>query len=518
MRVLSKYESQEIDKMAPVNFHIPLGYMMENAGAGVGRAIVEDLTQCGIPNDDKSVLFVCGVGNNGADGVVAARHVFEQNIPVKIFISGQLDNGSKLFTEQLRIAKSIGIFIITTLDDIQWHRVACIVEGLVGMGGTGDLREPIQILLHHIEEQSKTFHIPLWAIDVPAGLQVNTGLVSPGTLHYDHTITFGAPKIGHYLYPGKTYTGTLHVMPLGIPWEKNLSVFAADKTNEHHGETYLLDTALCKRVIKPRIIQAHKGTNGSTLIIGGSPGMIGAPILAVEGAVHSGAGKSSVAVPLQCLPIVQGKAMPEVMTGAFDTLDQLLCLTDGKDAVAIGPGIGRSEATCALVNEYITHYEGPLVIDADALYALGELKENDFPIKDKVSYIMTPHLGEFSRLTGQSISYIQEHYIELARAFARTYSIVLVLKGIPSLVALPNGTVYINSRGNAGMGTGGMGDVLTGVIAAFISQGYSLEESALLGTYVHSKSADNLYESEAFGYTPSDVSAGIGRVITELLN
>ena len=272
---------------------------------------------------------------------------------------------------------------------------------------------------------------------------------------------------------------------------------------------------------------AHKGINGNTLIIGGSSDMVGAPMLAAEAAVHSGAGKVTLGVPDTIKQVVQGRIIPEVMVTSIDENESLY---DGRQVVAIGPGLGRTTDIPDVVNQAIDSCEGALVIDADALYALGHVGSVDkdalrdghiesvYKVQKNLPYcVMTPHLGEFSRLIDLPIKWIERHYITLARAFAKAHQVVLVLKGIPSVVALPDGTVYVNTIGNAGMGTGGMGDVLTGIIAGFISQGYSLQDGAILGVYVHSRSADILSDTKTWGYTPSDVSTSIGCVISELL-
>ena len=234
-----------------------------------------------------------------------------------------------------------------------------------------------------------------------------------------------------------------------------------------------------------------------------------------------------VDIPHQAAQIVQGRIIPEVMVTSTEANQAML---EGRQVVAMGPGLGRTCDVPDFVDSILDSYEGPLVLDADALYALGHVGSVDkdalrdgeiesvYMVERDLPYcVMTPHLGEFSRLIDLPIKWIERHYITLARAFAKAHQVVLVLKGIPSVVALPDGTVYINTIGNAGMGTGGMGDVLTGVIAGFVSQGYSLQDSAVLGVYVHSRSADILSDTKSWGYTPSDVSASLGCVISELL-
>lgn len=506
MRIITKEEAQFMDQEIPKRFGIPLLLLMENAGRDVADEISHFLRE-----EEKKgpVLFLCGVGNNGADGLVAARHLQERGFRSLIYIQGDLDKASFLFVQQFEIIKAMGIEIITSFEDISWHTISLIVEGLMGTGFKGEMRPSMQKLLAALQtiRQEKDV-VPLWAIDIPAGIEANTGKVAHGTLSYDRVITFGASKVGMHLYPGKEYCGQVIIRPLGAPWQVVL---------EKKG-IYSLDRTLAKTLLPKRSPNAHKGTNGFALLIGGSKGMIGAPIMASEACFHVGAGKIQLSVPKECADTVAIKVMPEIMIQGFTSNEQLLNFSEGKRAIAIGPGMGRSEVTQVLIQDFIKDSKGPLVVDADGLYALGKMNSawiRNFHKKETLP-IFTPHLGEFSRLTGKSISEIQEHYIEIAKEFAQTYQVVLVLKGIPSLVALPDGNVFINMLGNSGMGTGGMGDTLTGVITGLLAQGLSSKEAALLGVYLHSASADSLHEKMAWGYTPSQVGQGIAYELTNL--
>ena len=431
----------------------------------------------------------------------------EQGVPAQIVLVGDINKCSDLFAVQIERCKAMGCSIDMYDEFNDWSNVAIAVEGIMGTD-----------ILNDIDTMRSQYNFDLWAIDVPAGLDATTGHVAEGTLTYDYTVTFGAIKQGLLLYPGKAVGGTAVVAPLGAPWQQVLG---------ERVRTITIDSDLAEKIINYRTPMAHKGVNGNTLIIGGSNDMIGAPILAAEAAVHSGAGKVTLAVPKIIKQIVQSRVIPEVMVTSTETNKELF---DCRQVVAMGPGLGRTREICDLVDHILEAYEGALVLDADALYALGHvgcvnkdaLRDGDiesaYTVERELPYcVMTPHLGEFSRLIDLPIKWIERHYITLAREFAKAHQVILVLKGIPSIVALPDGTVYVNTIGNAGMGTGGMGDVLTGVIAGFISQGYSLQDSAILGVYVHSRGADILNETKSWGYTPSDVSASLGFVVSELL-
>ncbi|MCC2155610.1 NAD(P)H-hydrate dehydratase [Veillonella fallax] len=521
MQILTTEDARYIDQEVPKQLGVSLEILMENAGRGIVDALWGQYDLFSLDNArsiNSFVLFICGTGNNGADGLVAARHLLEQGVPVQIVLVGDTSKCSDLFAVQLERCEAMG-GIIDTYDEFNdWSNVAIAVEGIMGTGLTGRLRDLTIDVLHDIDTMRSQYNFDLWAIDVPAGLDASSGQISEGTLTYDYTVTFGAIKQGLLLYPGKAIGGTAIVAPLGAPWQHVL----VDRDS-----TITIDSDLAETLINYRVPMAHKGVNGNTLIVGGSSDMVGAPMLAAEAAVHSGAGKVTLGVPDTIKQVVQGRIIPEVMVTSIDENESLY---DGRQVVAIGPGLGRTTDIPDVVNQVIDSCEGALVIDADALYALGHVGSVDkdalrdghiesvYKVQKNLPYcVMTPHLGEFSRLIDLPIKWIERHYITLARAFAKAHQVVLLLKGIPSVVALPDGTVYVNTIGNAGMGTGGMGDVLTGIIAGFISQGYSLQDGAILGVYVHSRSADILSDTKTWGYTPSDVSTSIGCVISELL-
>ena len=521
MQILTTEDARYIDQEVPKQLGVSLEILMENAGRGIVDALWGQYDLFSLDNArsiNSFVLFICGTGNNGADGLVAARHLLEQGVPVQIVLVGDTSKCSDLFAVQLERCEAMGCIIDMYDEFNDWSNVAIAIEGIMGTGLTGRLRDLTIDVLHDIDTMRSQYNFDLWAIDVPAGLDASSGQISEGTLSYDYTVTFGAIKQGLLLYPGKAIGGTAIVAPLGAPWQHVL----VDRDS-----TITIDSDLAETLINYRVPMAHKGVNGNTLIVGGSSDMVGAPMLSAEAAVHSGAGKVTLGVPHTIKHVVQGRIIPEVMVTSIDENESLY---DGRQVVAIGPGLGRTTDIPDVVNQAIDSYEGALVIDADALYALGHVGSVDkdalrdghiesvYKVQKNLPYcVMTPHLGEFSRLIDLPIKWIERHYITLARAFAKAHQVVLVLKGIPSVVALPDGTVYVNTIGNAGMGTGGMGDVLTGIIAGFISQGYSLQDGAILGVYVHSRSADILSDTKTWGYTPSDVSTSIGCVISELL-
>ena len=337
MYSLTREASQHIDAYVPRHLHVPLEVLMENAGRGIADALV-DVEGEHFHEDPFTgmVLFVCGVGNNGADGLVAARHLMEQRIPVTIALVGNVSHGSELFNKQLTMVRAMGIDIVSFESFSDWSRVHVVVEGLMGTGFQGELRESITSVLHDIDVERNQYGFSLWAIDVPAGVDATTGQASDYTLSYDTTVTFGSIKEGLLLYPGKSLAGTVIIAPLGVPWELALGSEAPFNTSH-----YVLYDRLASLELSDRMPQAHKGVNGNALIVGGSESMIGAPIMSAEAAVHGGAGKVSLAVPNSVRPIVQSKCIPEVMVLPLENLGSINL--QSYDVVAVGPGLGRTD-------------------------------------------------------------------------------------------------------------------------------------------------------------------------------
>ncbi len=545
MRLLSVKEAQFIDKQVEPIFHMPLLLLMENAGRGVAETITSTYDGSGI------VLFCLGVGNNGADGLVAARHLQEMGYQVAAYIVGHKEKASALWTQQFDLAQQMDIPIMfhpdgEDVNDTLFAGIGYVVEGLVGTGCNGDLRTDVQDVLAAIDEyrlfmdELHGLTIPVLAIDVPAGVNSNTGQIGAGTIAVDYTVTLGAVKQGLVLYPGRDYSGDILVKPLGLPWDRLLD-------NEDMEKTIWVTSDVVSNMLPLRGMTAHKGSHGHALLIGGSQGMYGAPVMSAAACVQAGAGKTTLATENEALSTIQALVMPEIMTKGYmlsnsnttvsnsnDSLSDLnkiestslddcvdICyLLKEKDVVAVGPGLGRREVTERVVQCILEQASGPVILDADALYTealLSYLARDREGRNNSLKIILTPHVGEFKKLTGLTVEEIEENRIEVARNYAEEKGVILVLKGVPTVVATPKGSVYVNSTGNPGMGTGGMGDVLTGIIAALVAQGMSPEEAAIAGVYVHGASADLLQEERPWGYTPSEVGLMIGFVLQELL-
>lgn len=266
-----------------------------------------------------------------------------------------------------------------------------------------------------------------------------------------------------------------------------------------------------------RMPMIHKGDNGHVLVVGGAKGMIGAPLLTSIASIYSGAGKTTLGLEESIYDETMQRSAYEVMGQVLPSEDNNISWDEvcyDKDVVAIGPGLGRKQLTATLIQDIAQNYGGPIVADADVLYT----DQIDSLFNREIPTIMTPHLGEFAKMTGLRTTYIERNRVQVAREYAKDNNIILVLKGAPTVIALGDGTVYINPTGNPGMATGGMGDVLTGVIAAFVAQGLPVEEAAIVGVYLHGLSADILMESTKIGYTASDVAKGIGMAINKVIS
>ncbi len=513
MELLSAEQGREIDRISNEGMGIPIALLMENAGRGISSIICE---QAAIQHS-RTAMFILGTGNNGADGLVAARHCVEMNITPTVFVCGEKDSPAELFAFHSKILErlSIPVKYISNEDELVLIKNALqektiVIDGLTGTGLQGTLRP----LMRQVAQAINACHATIISIDVPSGLHSNTGQVSEDTVKAHITVTMGNPKIGMYLHPGKEYCGNVIVKEIGgIP------------ANHLKGaKTYVSDLMHNKRLLPQRTPTSHKGTNGHVFIIGGQVGMIGAPIMAAHAAVASGAGKTTVGVKVGIADAVMQKLDPEVMCAILPDMplksytlsleEAILPYVQNKDVLAIGPGLGRDAIEKVFITALCSVYEGPIIVDADGLYALG--RDVSILSHREIPAIITPHVGEFSRLTGVGANAIEKDRVGIAREFALMHQLVLVLKGAPTVVAYPDGTVMVNDSGNPGMGTGGMGDVLTGVIAAIVGQGLTPEEGATLGVYLHGLSADICATKKKIGFTPSDVANHMGVAITKV--
>jgi NAD(P)H-hydrate epimerase len=367
---------------------------------------------------------------------------------------------------------------------------ALIVDALLGTGlkseVSGGYGETIDLI--------NAAGVPVVAVDIPSGIDAANGRVLGRAVRADLTVSFALAKLGNILQPGAELCGRLQVAEIGMPQ----AVVAAAPGCQ------FVDLACARELFRPRGAAAHKGVSGSCLIIAGSTGKSGAAAMAANSAVRTGAGLVTLAVPAGLNAVLEVKST-EAMTlpvgrreaGFFPAgaLAELLLAARGKDAVALGPGLGGKAATVYLVHSLIASLPGPLVLDADGLNAVAAAPELLLSRRGRIT-LLTPHPGEMARLAGCSIARVEADRIGCARDFASRFGVYLILKGARSIVAAPDGSIAINGSGNPGMATGGMGDVLTGVVAALVGQGYPPFDACQLGAFVHGYAADLLAEQK----------------------
>ena len=457
--------------------------LMEAAGCGVTQ-VLENLLG-GFQN--RRIVILCGKGNNGGDGFVVARHAAQNGATVQVFLAASptdIQGDARINLDRLPPD------IVKSADDIEAVQQAlanadAVCDALLGTGIQGSARGIYTDLINALASAK----CPIIAVDVPSGLNADTGQIEGPCAAATCTVTFALPRIGHFFYPGRTYCGRLHLFDIGIPD----SAIQGENLN-----TYLIDNRHCISLLPHRAPDAHKGDCGRVCILAGSVGLTGAAALTAKAALRGGAGLVTLGVPKSLNDILETK-VTEAMTLPLPEVKKARCLSlrarseiqrlfQKAQCVALGPGLGTHRETIALIRRLLHDLICPAVIDADALNALaGNIETLQ---SCPVPLVLTPHWGEFARLTKNNIADIRKNPIAAARKFASEMGVTIILKGAPTIVATPKGEAYINPTGNAGMATGGSGDVLTGLLAALIGQGLNVSDAARLAVYLHGLAGD----------------------------
>ena len=487
MKVVTAKEMQELDRRAEAEYGVSSLIMMENAGAAAVREMERYF-----PRLHRSrVGVVCGKGNNGGDGLVVARHLANRGAHVQVLLLAKKDEVKGDAGVNLGIAERAGIPLaeVTTARELQKHREALasadmIVDAILGTGLEGPARGIAADAIHLLNSLGR----PLVALDLPSGLGSDDGGIQDPCIRAALTVTFALPKRSLVLYPAARCAGEVRVVDIGIP-----RVLLQDSKLPVH----LTTQEEVRAALPPRDPEGHKGTYGHVLVLAGSPGKTGAAALCSLGALRVGAGLVTLALPEGLNDVMEIK-LTEVMTVglpeteertvAFEARDTLLALMEGKRVLALGPGLSTHPETVRLVAALVQAAKIPLVIDADGITALG--RQAEVLSKASVPVILTPHPGELSRLLWVSKEEVIEKRIPIAQKVTSTYNVHLVLKGARTVIAEPGGTVHINPTGNPGMATGGVGDVLTGIIAGLVSQGVAPVLAATTGVYLHGLAGD----------------------------
>lgn len=516
MKVVTAAEMRQIDKDTIEGVGIPGIILMETAGSEIVRAIEQHY-----PTAQRIGVFV-GKGNNGGDGLVIARQLAHIGREVQIFLVSPAESFTGEAFTNLDIAKNLELQIEEILTDavfIDTLRCDLLVDAIFGTGLRGAVREPVANVINSIND----LPIPILAVDLPSGLDADTGNPLGTCVQADRTVTIGLPKRGLLLHPGVELAGELEVVDIGFPKQ----VIDAQKIKVNW--TTEKDAAAW---IPPRSPASYKGSYGRVLVVAGSTGMTGAAALASEAALRVGAGLVTLAIPQSLNTILEVKLsevmtlpLPETEAGSLaesSTSTILEYAKKTKSLLAIGPGLSQHPETMTLVHQLVKENKEQglglrMVIDADGLNALAQATDLISLLGTEI--VLTPHPGEMARLTNIPISTLESNRIGTAEKFANQYGVTLVLKGAPTVTSNPNGETWVNSTGNAGMATAGMGDVLTGIIAGLMAQNMSSETAAVLGVYLHGLAGDIAAEKLGMhGLIAGDVLQAVPQAISSLIS
>lgn len=480
-KVCLAQEMRNIDRITIDSYQIPGIVLMENAALACVEALKTDSSI-----DNKSFCVVCGKGNNGGDGLAIARHLYNFGAKVEILlVSGSEYSGDAKINYDIAEAMDIPMEEMVNVDDFTHAIYGCdvVIDAVLGTGAKGEITGFLYDVIKVINESGKY----VLSVDVPSGINSDTGEILSIAVKATKTVTFGAYKRGMFLYPGADYTGDIIVAPISIPQ----SVIDSQGI-----EINVTDSEFVKGIIKERKDNSHKSDYGKLLIIAGSKGMSGAAYLSGEAALRSGAGLVTIACP-ECINNVLESKTTEVMTMpledvdgcvSYNSISKLLKKISEVDAVLIGPGLGRGRDTGEIVKEVLRRSTVPVIVDADALYAISQ--DMDILKECTCELVFTPHAMEMSRLTGIDVEDIEKNRINLSRDFSDETGAVLLLKGHHTIVTSPSLKQYINNTGNAGMASAGSGDVLAGIISALIAKGAECTNAAAAGAYIHGFAGD----------------------------
>ena len=468
--LVNSREMKTCDTNTIEHFKVPSMVLMERAALSAIEVIQEKEISC------NRVLVVCGTGNNGGDGMAIARLLYLSHIPVEVYLYGNKTHFSKQAKEQYEILASYGVPFIDEIEDANSYSL--IIDALFGIGLSRKLDEELVHLMERLN-QSSAHRL---AVDIPSGISADNGAVLGGAFKADDTVTFAYCKTGMVLFPGAEYCGNITVKDIGIgeeSWlDKRPAAYAITKEDLNF--------------LNNRAADSNKGTFGKVLLVAGSVNMAGAAVLAAKAAYRSGCGLVRIYTPEENRIILQ-TAVPEAILTTYsakkaDTQQLIECLS-WADVIILGPGIGKSDVAHSIVKTVLKNAAVPMVL--------------------------TPHLGEMSRLKQLAVSYIKENIEQVAEDFAREYNVICVLKDSRTVTAIPYGKTFINRNGNSGMATAGSGDVLSGIIGSLMAQGLSAEQAAPLGVYVHAAAADERSKTVSkHGLTAGEIINGLSDVLS----
>lgn len=471
MYIMSKKNCSNIDKQTIDEYNMPGIILMENAA----EQIFINIRTLG----NRYIIF-CGNGNNGADGLAIGRKLIFDNKDVLFILLKPRKNPTEEFQVNFNILKSLKVNMmiiddIDKLDEIQ-HLIEdfpIVIDSIFGIGLDRKLNDFYFKIIDIINNSNKK----IIAVDVPSGLDADSGRPLGSAVKAHITYTVEVIKKGFIEYSALEYLGDLKVIQIGIP--ENVK----QANNEN---IYALSRESYRNKLIKRKIYGHKGNYGRAVLVAGSIGCLGAARLATESCIRSGAGLTTLITSSEGRKLLSG-SLVEGMLATFEDNEKVKYLLSKADAVAFGPGIKEDEESMKLLEEIIIDSPSSIIIDAGGINLLSKNKKCLCSVKDKV--ILTPHPGEMARLIGKDISYVEKNRIECSRAFAKQYKCIVLLKGYNTVVT-DGKNVFINKTGNSKMASGGMGDTLTGIITALVAQGYSNMDATLLGAYIHGLAAE----------------------------
>lgn len=498
MKIATSEIMKNIDGFCMNNLRIPGIILMENAALKVVKNI--DTTKF------NHFVVVSGKGNNGGDGFAVARHLISLQKVVQVFIIGKEDEMSPDCRTNHDILKNMGVHInrINNVEDINELRDAILrsdatIDAIFGTGLSNNVMENYDRVISIINENSSY----ILSIDLPSGFNCDTGKIMGNCVRANKTVSFISYKRGFLNYCTDMLMGEIVIENIGV------SQYVIEK---FHNNEFMLDKSMIKEKLIPRDKYDHKGDYGRVLIVAGSKGFTGSAYISTEAAVRTGAGLVTLGCSEDIADIMAAK-ITEAMIVATGEEDRFNKIVKNSNAIAIGPGMGNNEKTFRLVSKIIREAKCPVVIDADGLNAI---KDNlDILKQSKNKIILTPHIGEMAKLTGLTIDNIKENRIDVAKNFAKEYDVILLLKGYNTIITDGDCTM-INSTGNSSMASGGMGDCLTGMVAAFLGQGYSPLQATYIAAYIHGLCGEMLSKN-SFCVNARDILKEIPKAIFDCM-
>lgn len=508
MRVVNAKQMREIEDRAIREFGIPSLLLMENAA----HAVVQEIRQVlSLRNPDltgRKVTVFVGKGNNGGDGLAVARLLVLLDMDVTVFSFAKAEEFKGDAALNYRLYQNTGGKVFTIEGEKQRRLVRfslsqaeMIVDAIYGTGFRGALPSLVEEVVQEINRASAT----IVSVDIPSGVEADTGKVYHEAVCAHSTVTFGLPKRGHFLGKGPEYSGRVVVDPISIP---------EPFFNHEEISTFVLTDDMIRRSLPKRQFQGHKGTHGRAVLVAGSAGMTGAAVLAGKACLRSGVGLLQVITPKGIaagvdFALTEATVWPAegeryFNANAWPVISER---AEHAQALAIGPGLGQNAEFLPVLENVLRNVPIPVILDADALNLLAQEPGLIGWRIGRGPLILTPHPGEMARLCGCSAEEVQANRYELVVEKAVEWGVILILKGAITLIATPEGRVFFNPTGNPGLGTGGTGDVLTGSILAWLAQGVEPVYAACLGVYLHGKAADDLAKVYGWsGFTATEVA------------